>query len=421
MNLRSLLRFGCVALASSACLVGPSDSSESGEVASDEGELTSLFGANDGCTNRTEVFFWTAGRDLGEVARYLTPNVACTHYYLTVSLVAADKTRFHAGVAGEIAKVHALGSNFHAVAEFNWTAWHDWVAANTANEDWHAAGIEFRNRMATAGFDVHPGNSDTWIVQEFPTSLITGTATVDKKIVRAHALAAAHGLYEGTGNLKMGITTRAQIGSHLAPGSDLVQKARRLALEEFLSDAPFWNGMWRYVRFWTEELYEDPQDVCVPGATVAESQAHLNDFLFHLPRLAELGSAQTFAARKFLRRSFMPLETAAWMNTGYGNNAIPADAWANFLALQVRATRAYRDTHAVPGSRIGFTWTPTPLDATQAAELDGIARRLAAAINDGYTKGPAFACDPSGNDTFCQCTVPGATFSETWGKNFNAW
>ena len=376
----------------------------------DAAELT----PESGCSAQTEVILWTARRDLHQVAKYLDPGAPCTHYYLSISLLAADKTHFHPNVADEIARVHALGPSFHAVAEFNWTAWSGWVAAD-GSRDWYQAGLEFRRRMAAAGFDLHPGNSDTWLIQEIPTALVSGPT---KDAVRAHATAAAHGLWQGDGAVhKMGMTTRAEAGSHIDDPS--VLPARKQALEELLSDDGFWKGIAPYVRWWTEELYEDPKDACVAGATVAARAHHENEFLFHLSNLAELGGSGT--ARAFFHRAFTPLETSAWNNTAYGDNVTPAGEWQRFVSLQVYATRAWAGAHPVPGRRIGFVWEPAPSTPSDQAATEEIAQRLAGALNDGYARGAQYACSPTGDWSGCQCALAGASFQEEWEQTFNGW
>ena len=51
----------------------------------------------------------------------------CAQYYISVPPLAASKTTLR---NGEAAKIRALGPNFHALAEINWTGWKAWVAQN---------------------------------------------------------------------------------------------------------------------------------------------------------------------------------------------------------------------------------------------------------------------------------------------------
>ena len=101
--------------------------------------------------------------------------------------LAADKTAFRTNQAWQI---RALGPSFHAVAEIHTGGWRSWVSAN--NSTWYQAGVEARRRMAAAGFDVTLG--DTWIVNEFPSTVISGLGPA-----RANMRELVHGLYDGDG------------------------------------------------------------------------------------------------------------------------------------------------------------------------------------------------------------------------------
>ena len=46
-------------------------------------------------------------------------------------------------------RIRALGPNFHALAEVNFTAWSNWVTANATT--FYAAGQQARRNMAAAG------------------------------------------------------------------------------------------------------------------------------------------------------------------------------------------------------------------------------------------------------------------------------
>ena len=122
-------------------------SAEQATTGSDEDQLGS-------CSELTQVILWAPRSGLGNITKNLTPNLDCTHYYVMVPLNANDKTSFHGNVGTEIANVHALGKNFHAVAEFNVSAWRRWISDSPGTRDWHSAGVQFRQRMATAGFQL---------------------------------------------------------------------------------------------------------------------------------------------------------------------------------------------------------------------------------------------------------------------------
>jgi hypothetical protein len=45
----------------------------------------------------------------------------CAHYYVVLTALEADKTRPRGRRAVDF--IHSKGTNFHALAEFNWTGW----------------------------------------------------------------------------------------------------------------------------------------------------------------------------------------------------------------------------------------------------------------------------------------------------------
>ncbi len=392
--------------------IGPACSGDGGAEA-----VSSTDEPVDGCSSRTEVILWTESSWLMPVAQHLTPNLPCTHYYLGVPLEVADKTRFHANVAEEIAHVHALGSNFHALAEFEWGAWRNWIAESPGTRDWHSAGVEFRKRMDAAGFEIASGNSDTWLINEFPSTMLESKPGADKAETRAHAVSAVTGLFDGGAVRKKGVIARTGVGSTPFPG----MPEYKALLEDFLSDAPFWRAMNRYVRWWGEEVYADPHDVCVGTATVADRARHLNDYLFHTAKLAEAGLVQAAEARAFFRKTFTPFLNGAWMTDGgYGDVRITEPQMSAFLSQQVYSVRAFAEHDYTPAGRMAWSWSPDNAVVSQT-DVDALGKRLASAIDGAYARGAAYACSPSGAYTYCQCDVPGATFDERWHDMFGAW
>src|SRR3954469_19610299 len=122
--------------------------------------------ATEDCRPLTAVFY--AANDW---LRLATPLAAapspCAHYYVSVPPLASDHTQLRTNQAGQI---RALGSNFHALAEINYTGWSTWVASTGAG--WFAAGVEARRRMAAAGYDVAAG--DTWALNELSSAVRQG-------------------------------------------------------------------------------------------------------------------------------------------------------------------------------------------------------------------------------------------------------
>jgi hypothetical protein len=370
-------------------------------------------------SSRAEVILWTQDAWLLDLASRLTPNAACMAFYVGVPLDASDKTKFHPEVEQEIARVHALGSNFHALAEFNWAAWQGWVDAG--HGDWTAAAATFRQEMDDAGFDTFPGNSDTWLVQEFPTTLVHGRNGVSADTVRAHAVDVVRTLHENGKVHKLGATARAGDASHVTNVDGMVTD--RGYLEELLSDGAFWREMSQHVRWWGEEVYAEPRDVCVESADVAERARAVDDFVFHVPRLADANPAATAEARAFFAKSFTPWLNGAWgTDGGYGDVRVTADQMGEFVSTQVYAVRAWAQKHDVPAGRLAWSWAPDSNEPP--GQLDAVEHRLAASIDAAYDPNggtASRACSPSGAFTFCQCNVAGAAFEDSWTNVFGVW
>src|SRR5262249_35584634 len=132
--------------------------------------------------------------------------------------------------------VHALGPTFHAMAEFSWSGWHDWVEASPTRT-WYQAGKLFRQRMLDAGYDVAAG--DTWVINELPSSVRSG-----EDDVRTHISNAVRGLFEGNGPTTKGTVFIAAVGQTLQ--NFAVYKPN---VAGWLEDAAFWITMNNYVRW----------------------------------------------------------------------------------------------------------------------------------------------------------------------------
>jgi hypothetical protein len=363
----------------------------------------------------SQVLLWTDDADVFSIAKNLEAPPPCTEYYVTIPLLVADKTSFHSNVRAEIAQVHAKGPHFHAVAEFHWGSWSDWIARSPGTRNWHLAGAELRRRMELAGFSLATATDDTWLVNELPSTVLESKNGVDKSVVRQHALDAVAGLHEGAVPT-MGFVARAGVGS--TPWADM--SGYKANLESFLADEPFWAGMSEHVRGWGEEVYADPHDVCVGSATVADRARHLNDFVFHLPRLAAAGPASAARARAFLAKTFTPFLNGSWMtDLGYGNVRIDETSMSAFLSQEVYSVEAFATHDDVPRN-LAWSWSPDSTLAP-AAGVDSLASRLAGALSDSFAHGASYACSPSGAYTDCQCDVPGASFTEAWHDLFLAW
>src|SRR5205807_1211495 len=143
-------------------------------------------------------------------------------------------------------RLHALGPSFHAMAEFSWSAWREWIAASPGTRDWHLAGVVFRERMVAAGYDVAAG--DTWVINEFPLSTHSGAEDV-----WTHEQNAVRGLYEGNGAPAKGAVFLAGMGQTLENFS--VYKAN---VRSWLQQDAWWTAMDSYVRWFSVEVYADP-------------------------------------------------------------------------------------------------------------------------------------------------------------------
>jgi hypothetical protein len=329
----------------------------------------------------------------------------CTHYYVYLPALTEDKTQVRATAAN----VHALGPNFHAMAEFHWAAWHDWIAQSPGTRDWLLAGKAFRTRMAAAGYDAR----DIWAVNEFPSTTRTGEGGV-----WTHERNAVHGLAEGDGTRTVrGVVFTAGMGQNLQ--NFAVYKPN---LETWLQQDAYWADMASYVRFWAAEVYADPHYNCVAGSNVPADRANLNAFLEHLPKLAMEGGARTATASAYLKKSYTPLLGAAWNSTiGFGDNRISLSDFNKFQRLQIYATHFWSSDHGYPGRRIGFAWTPKQATPAQETEMANV---IAGSVKRSYPAGGFFnlgryACSSDGGLDGCGCTVSGS-YNPGW-DTFSSW
>jgi hypothetical protein len=377
------------------------------------------------CSSVTQVLLWSPSHPLKPITDDLTPNLKCTHYYVMLPLDVTDKTQFHGNVADEIARVHARGTNFHAVAEFNVTAWRRWIAKSPGTRSWHSAGVAFRNRMEAAGFKLFNGQSDTWMIQEMPTTLVTPKNGVDPKNVRQEMASLMRALHDGDGTVfpKKGGGMRAAHGQAMdgltVSQIDWIMSSEKTDIEAWLEDDTFWSAASHSMRFWSEETYADPHVACQPGTNTAQRAASINEYTWHVPRLADEGGSKTAAARAFLHKAYMPLMSAAWMNdVGYGNTNVSLDNMKAHVSTEVYAVKAWFNQHdGYTGQRIGFAFVPSSTDASAVGDLG---HRIARAIDDAYASGhgASYACSPSGAFTLCQCSVWNAKLVPEWGSVF---
>ncbi len=366
------------------------------------GDMVEDASAIAGCSSVTTVLLYSE-----ETYELTLPNAfaaaadRCTRYYVDLPHQSGDPTMPRPGAD----KVHALGANVHAMAEFSWSGWAQWIAQSPGTRDWALAGKTFRQRMVDAGYDVAAG--DTWVINEFPSSTRTGDADV-----WTHERSAVKALYAGD---TQGVVFLAGMGQTLQ--NFAVYKPN---VAGWLEQDAWWADMSRYVRWFGYEVYADPHDDC--AGNVAADADHLDDYLEHVPRLAVAGGARTQTAAAYLARSYVPLVNAAWNSDGgFGNNVVALGDFEKFSRLQIYATHLWASGHAYPGRRIGFAWSPKNATTDQQQELaDVIANSVARAYPAGgfYNLGK-YACSTSGSLAGCGCTITGA-FNNAW-QTFATW
>jgi len=390
---------------SAGCLGGPETVlEESGGEALD---------APEGCRWPVEVVVWDAQQWMRLGQQFAAHPTPCAEYYLSVPGIADHKTTLRRGAAEDI---RALGPQFHAMAEFHWGAWHEWV--EQGGHTWAEAGREFRRRMAEAGYDVAAG--DTWAINELPSSMRKNTPGA-----RTHARNLVRALHEGNpgDDLARGAAFIVGVGQEMVNYSFYKPQ-----LEDWLCDADFWVDMNVAVRWWGQEVYANPQRSCFDGVTGARSEA-INEFIQHFPRLAAAGPSCAATARSYLSRAYVPLVGAAWKSdVGYGDTRITLDQMKHHVSTEIYATRAWAGDHRYPDGRVGLAWAPHNLDEDPpevfAGKLDELAQRIAVAIQGAYGPGDSrarHACSPSGAYTWCQCRVDGARRNTAWPSLFGRW
>jgi hypothetical protein len=326
---------------------------------------------------------------------------------VSVPPLTADKTQMRSGVAGPI---RALGSNFHALAEVNVSAWQSWVTS-TGNS-WYQAGVEARRRMSAAGFDVSGG--DSWAVNEFSSAVRVGAGTS-----RQDMRDLVHGLYDGDGG-PPGKGVVFVVGIAQPTASLNTYKAR---LESWLQDAGFWDDMGSYVSDFLQENYGDMREYGVGGADIATRLGYLNAYLEHELQLASLAPSTGDAARVYLQGSYAALANAAWAwSSGFGFTAVPYDQMQDYVSAQVDAMRSYDASLGWSADRIGFAWDPSNSLGLSASDFStqvaAIRARLAAAI--AASADPAAPGAGSCAPPWCTATVDGAAFTPAW-STFSSW
>jgi hypothetical protein len=314
--------------------------------------------------------------------------------------------------------------NFHAMAEFHWHHWAAWIARSPGTRSWAGAGRAFRRDMADAGFDVAAG--DLWSINELHSGLRR-----DEPGARANFIAAVTALHAGDPDYvspATGLRAGARRGVVFAIG--LNQTSTNLSVykenvRNWLRDAAFWNAMKAHVLYFAQEVYPSPATVCAPG-TRAQRAASVNAFAEHFARIAfaadgTSADAATAAARSYFDKAYVPLLGGVWPSPIYGDTEdLSAAQMMHFISTQVYATRLWAANHPYPDARIGIAWR---MDSTPEANKQVSARAASSILNAYSDRGSsaARACSPDGADTWCKCSVSGATFNPSWSQAFSSW
>jgi hypothetical protein len=387
------------------------------------------------CHVHVESVFWTVNTgDWLRVGDALAANPSpCADYYISIPPQANDKTLLR-GAQDEL--VRALGPHIHPVAEMTLGTRVGWLAKwIETGHSWFSAGVEFRRRMAAAGYRFDLG--ETWLLNEFDVS----TRRDEPPYSRAAMKDLLRGLYygDGTGPTVPGIV---EIGiAHTHQNIPDVE-GYKAELKEWLQDSDFWSSVDPYISVLTKEVYGDARFWGVAGTSRNDRTRHLTEFMEHPMNLVRSGSAEIEAARNLFERAYMPLGNATWpalgpdpfsppFCCGHGWTMIPLDDMLSFVSEQIYAVRHYAQSHpqGAPAGRLGFSYQPVNNFGLPPAEFAAAQRailaRIASAIRDAYGDGGASsvgACfERGGEENWCRgADVPGAVFTDAW-QAFEHW
>jgi hypothetical protein len=402
----------------------------SATMASDTSTASEAFVIPPYCRVKVDAIFW-GGRQWDELAEALAADPSqCAEYY--VSIPPMDDVKTTLRVRGRFDRVRALSPRIHPVAEIRWdaptrtgtnTGWRAWVVGGhpqwAPGRTFFGAGVEARRRMAARGLDVTAG--ETWALNELTEEVLEGVPGR-----RAEIREFLRGLYDGGPNLPDARGIVFNIGP-FSNDENADVAAYKASLQEWLMDESFWSDLDAYVDFFAHEVYASSLNWGVADVPRARRAEYLNDYFHHMTILAEEGPDTVAAARKFLRRTYVPLANAAWPSAGIGNTDLISDeTMSHFLSTQVYAIRHYANAHprTAPQGRIGFGWAPIAEAPGYSEEgRNRIGARLASAIHEAYEEGANSqmgACGPPGEHVWCEGEVEGAFLNDVW-KIFAVW
>lgn len=210
----------------------------------------------------------------------------------------------------------------------------------------------------------------------------------------------------------------------------------KAALEGWLQDGPFWEGLANDVWAWGQEVYPDMRYWGVADTSRNERTDNLAAYIEHFLMLGEGGPATVQPALDFLEQTYVSLMSAAWpWTSGFGNTSFSDDQMKRLIAEQTFAVKHFSLTrpHAAPDSRIAFAYAPNnnvcpdpnvpggppkACDPKLFAQLTGgILDRLASSIHYAYQQGDgsqAGACGAPGDHAWCSADIPNALFNVGW-------
>ncbi len=402
------------------------------------------------CRLKVEAVFWTAS-DWVRLGSALRDDPApCAEYWISLPPAAADKKQLRF-LQDDV--IRAIGPQFHPVAEMTLggsTGWAIWVHDN--HKTWFEAGVEFRRRMAAAGYDIPSG--ETWLVNEFDRSTRRDASERDA-VELAHDLTLPYrradmrelvrGLYYGAPGMPVSAGV-AEIGINFSHENIPDVEGYKAEMKAWLEDSEFWADMDQYLRFLAREAYPDTRLWAPPGSSRDERRRHLEDYIFNLLDLVRSGPADVGQAKTFMERAYLPLVNSGYRARGgdqfdfvtaHGNTIVSTEEMLRFVSEEVYAIRHYAGAHpqGAPAGRLGFSWQPcNRTSASMAAcgafttefqhSLDQITARIASAIHYAYREGgasPVGACGPPGTEqVFCDGQLAGATFTGAW-EIFKSW
>src|SRR5512133_689429 len=187
------------------------------------------------CRLHAQAIFWTAS-DWPLLAEELAGNPSpCGDYYISIPPLAANKTGLRV-LQDDV--IRALGPRLHPVAEVTLggaTGWAAWVAA-VPGRTWFGAGVEFRKRMAAAGYRLDLG--ETWLLNEFDRS----TRRDEPPYTRAAMKELLRGLYDGGGTqpVSRGIV---EIGIAYTHQNIPDVAGYKEEMKSWLGDSAFWEDV----------------------------------------------------------------------------------------------------------------------------------------------------------------------------------